>query len=127
MKLVLLVDDELAIVETLGEILGWAGYEVATASNGREGLNELARRPELVLLDFMMPVMDGMQMLRAMRADRRYRKIPVILMSAAGVEAVRSAAGLSARGRAPWDAFVSKPFEPDALLATMKQILDRRR
>ena len=126
MTLVLLVDDELSIVETLGEILAWAGYEVATASNGKEGLDELEKRPALVLLDYMLPVMDGLQMLRAMRSDTRYRRIPVILMSAAGLEAVRQAAGIAGRKRAPWDAFVSKPFDPDSLLATMKGVLRRR-
>jgi CheY-like chemotaxis protein len=126
MDKVLIVDDELAIVETLTEILGWAGYQVLAASNGQEGLRELGKKPDVVVLDFMMPVMDGLQMLRAMRADARYRKIPVILMSAAGLDTVRAAARLAGRRSAPWDAFVAKPFEPDTLLAAISVALRRR-
>lgn len=126
MAAVLIVDDELAIVETLAEILTFSGHEVITASNGQEGLNELAKQPAIVLLDYMMPVMDGLQMLRAMRADPRHRKIPVVLMSAAGVDTVRGAARVSGARKPPWDAFVAKPFTPDQLLSTINALLRRR-
>jgi len=126
MDTVLIVDDELAIVETLTEILTWAGYDVVSASNGQEGLNELAKKPSVVLLDFMMPVMDGLQMLRALRADARYRRIPVIFMSAAGLETVRAAARLGGRRSAPWDAFIAKPFDPETLLGAIATALQRR-
>jgi CheY-like chemotaxis protein len=124
---VLVVDDELAIVETLTEILAHAGYDVASASDGREGLAALARRPATVLVDFMMPVMDGLQMLRALRADPAARHVPVILMSAAGLETVRAAARLGAGEEAPWDAFLAKPFDPDTLLRTLDGVRRRRR
>lgn len=84
MKTILLVDDELAILETLAEVLAWEGYQVVTASNGSEGLAVLAQqRADVVLVDYMMPVLDGVQMLRAMRADPALRDIPVVIMTAA--------------------------------------------
>ena len=127
MAIVLIVDDELAIVETLAEILAWARYEVITASNGQEGLNELAKSPDVVLVDYMMPIMDGLQMLRALRADPRHRRLPVILMSAAGVETVRAAARMGGNRKPPWDAFVAKPFTPEVLLTTIQGLLRPRR
>ena len=84
MKTILLVDDELAIVETVAEVLAWEGYRVVTASNGREGLAAVrTEHPDLALVDFMMPVMDGVQMLRALRADPAYAALPVVLITAA--------------------------------------------
>jgi CheY-like chemotaxis protein len=124
---VLVVDDELSIVETLTEILAYAGYDVASASDGREGLAALARRPAMLLVDFMMPVMDGLQMLRALRADPATRGVPAILMSAAGLDTVRAAARLRAGEEAPWDAFLLKPFDPDILLRTLDGLRRRRR
>jgi CheY-like chemotaxis protein len=59
------------------------GYKVSTAANGREALNILSEtRPDLVVCDLMMPVLDGQQMCRAMQADPRLRSIPVLIMSA---------------------------------------------
>jgi CheY-like chemotaxis protein len=83
-KTILLVDDELAIVETLSEVLAWEGFRVAMASNGKEGLAQLSRaRPDLVLVDYMMPIVDGVQMIRAMKEDPDLARIPIVMMTAA--------------------------------------------
>lgn len=115
MKRLLIVDDELAIVEALQDILSVEGYDIATAFNGAEGLQRMADvKPDLVLLDLMMPVMDGREMLRRMREDASLQGIPVVVMSAGRIsdEERRS----SAR-------FLAKPFELDVLLDTIAELL----
>lgn len=115
MKRLLIVDDELAIVEALQDILSVEGYDIATAFNGAEGLQRMAdAKPDLVLLDLMMPVMDGREMLRRMREDASLQGIPVVVMSAGRIsdEERRS----SAR-------FLAKPFELDVLLDTIAELL----
>ena len=118
MKRLLIVDDELAIVEALQDILSVEGYDIVTAFNGAEGLQRMTTaRPDLVLLDLMMPVMDGREMLRRMRDDATLRDIPVVVMSAGRIsdEERRS----SAR-------FLAKPFELDVLLDTIADLLNPR-
>ncbi|MBJ6765025.1 response regulator [Myxococcaceae bacterium JPH2] len=116
MKRLLIVDDEVAIVEALQDILSVEGYDVATAFNGAEGLERLSQvKPDLVLLDLMMPVMDGREMLRRMREDATTRDLPVVVMSAGRISEEERKA--SAR-------FLAKPFELDTLLDTIAGLLD---
>ena len=116
MKRILVVDDETAILETLRDILDAEGYEVATALNGQEGLKRMREvRPDLVLLDVMMPLLDGLGMLAVMREDPSWRDVPVVLMSAGKVPQLDQ---LSVRR------FLAKPFELDALLDAVSQSLD---
>ena len=92
MATVLVVDDEPLIAMALEAALEDAGHEVATAANGRQGLERLAGapRPDLVLLDMMMPVMGGAAMRAAMTADPDLRAIPVVVLSSLPEEAVRA-------------------------------------
>jgi CheY-like chemotaxis protein len=92
MATVLVVDDEPLIAMALEAALEDAGYEVATAANGRQGLERLAGapRPDVVLLDMMMPVMGGAAMRAAMTADPELRAIPVVVLSSLPEEAVRA-------------------------------------
>lgn len=77
MSKLLIVDDEVAILEALTDILSVEGYEVATAANGAEGLKRAGEeRPDLILLDLMMPVMDGQEMLRRLKEDPELRSSP---------------------------------------------------
>jgi CheY-like chemotaxis protein len=111
---ILLVDDEFSIVEALAEMLQWEGYSVRTAPNGKRALEELARAPSsLILLDYMMPVMDGLQALQKIRADPAWQKIPVVLMTAASLP--DDASG--------WDALLRKPFEANALFKLLRRLL----
>jgi CheY-like chemotaxis protein len=113
-KSILLVDDEFSIVEALAEVLQWEGYSVRTAPNGQRALEELARAPPaLILLDFMMPVMDGLQALAKIRADPALQKIPVVLMTAAALP----------DGASGWDAVLRKPFEASALVKLLRRLL----
>ncbi len=83
---VLVVEDEQDIRETLRDILEMEGYRVRCASNGKEALDALAEmpRPRLILLDLMMPVMSGYELLQALRANNDLSTIPVTVVSAVG-------------------------------------------
>ena len=92
MTTVLVVDDEALIAMALEAALEDAGYDVSTAANGRQGLERLAEapRPDLVLLDMMMPVMNGPAMLAAMAADPELAGIPVVVLSSLPEETIRA-------------------------------------
>jgi CheY-like chemotaxis protein len=116
MKTILIVDDEFSIVETLGEILSWEGYGFASASNGQAGLEQArAHKPALILLDYMMPVMDGVQMLGSLRSDPDLRDIPVIMMTAAPLGIPES--------EKRWDALLLKPFEAGHLVRAIHRLI----
>jgi CheY-like chemotaxis protein len=115
MKTVLIVDDEPILTEVLSTALSDAGFETVTAFNGEEGLAQLAKQDvDVVLLDYMMPILDGDGMLQRARADRRWTRLPVILMS--GIEP--SAIPLGAH-----TAFLRKPFRLHALLEAIAKVL----
>jgi CheY-like chemotaxis protein len=115
MKTILVVDDEPAIVETLEEVLSWEGYRVLSAANGALGLAILGReRPDLLLVDFMMPVMDGVRMLRQVRGELAQGGLPAILMTAAPL-----AVG---DGRC-WDLLLEKPFDVHRLMRAVRKLL----
>jgi CheY-like chemotaxis protein len=82
MGTVLVVDDEFGIAELIDAVLTDEGHHVVIAVNGKQGLEMLAKeRPDLVFLDYMMPVMDGAALLRAMGDDASFQSIPVVVMS----------------------------------------------
>jgi CheY-like chemotaxis protein len=116
-RIVLLVDDEHAIVEALGEILAWEGWAVRSAANGREALAVAgAERPDVILLDVMMPVMDGIETVRALQADATLRHIPVVLMSAAPIPRPDGV---------PRDGELQKPFDVRELTRALAAALAR--
>ena len=118
MPTVLIVDDEISILEVLEDVLLEAGYVVVTALNGREGLERLAEtRPDLILLDLMMPVLDGPGMLRAMAEDAGYRVIPVVMMSSLPEASVATTVD-------GYAAFLRKPFRIAALEQTVTRVLN---
>jgi CheY-like chemotaxis protein len=116
MKTILIVDDEFSIVETLGEILSWEGYGVATAANGQAALDQVrAVRPALVLLDYMMPVKDGLQVLRELRADPALADLTVVMMTAAPL-------GIPETEKR-WSALLLKPFQADQLVRLVQRLI----
>jgi CheY-like chemotaxis protein len=116
---VLIVDDEPSSAIAAAELLRFAGYDVATEPNGRAALAAMRRRrPDLLLLDYMMPVLDGVQTLTAMRADAALSDLPVLLMSAAAERSIPR--------HAPWNAFLRKPFREPALAAALAAVLAKR-
>ena len=80
-KMVLIVDDELSVREVLSERLEASGFKVITANNGQEGLIAIESAPDLVFLDILMPKMDGLTMLKEVRKHRKYKNIPILLLS----------------------------------------------
>ena len=114
---ILVVDDEYGMAEILSEILTGAGFDTVTASNGAQALERVKdRRPDLVLLDYMMPIMNGPTMFRILRADPENASIPVIMMSAVEESVVRaSCPGISG--------FLRKPFELNALLKVVESVV----
>ncbi len=111
--MVLVVDDDALIRDAVMELLAFEGFVAVGASNGEEALARLRRdevAPALILLDLMMPVMDGWQFRAAQLADPDLARIPVVVMSAS------DPAGVAA------DALIAKPFEVGALLATIARV-----
>lgn len=85
-KTLLIVEDDADLQQTLKELLEIEGYTVTTASNGKEALSFLKNTqkfPDLILLDLMMPVMDGASFLEAFHKNKNFQKIPIIILSAA--------------------------------------------
>ena len=118
-KRILLIDDEKDLLELLGEFLEASDYEVLKASDGKEGL-ALARqeKPDLILLDVMMPRMDGYKMCRFLKSQKKCRDIPVILLTARSqVQDRKFGKELGV------DAYVTKPFEHGELLKKIKHCL----
>ena len=115
---VLVVEDEPLVRETIREALAYEGYDVREAANGQEALEALgAARPDAIVLDLWMPVMDGWQFRSAQLA--RHPGIPLIVLSALDVSN-----GRLAELRA--DALVAKPFELDALYQAVSQVIAAR-
>jgi DNA-binding response OmpR family regulator len=115
---VLIVDDEVRILNFLVSKLKNTGYDVLTARNGIEGLEQVkAQEPELIVLDLMMPKMDGLEMLKELRS---FSLVPVIVLTAKGADIDRIR-GLQLGA----DDYLPKPFNPDELVARIEAI--RRR
>jgi len=118
---ILIVDDDFGLAVITADLLRAAGYDVALASNGKLGLASLTERPaDLVLVDLMMPVLDGLEMIQQLRADPRSAAIPVILMTALREAVPTGEAALH-------DAVLIKPFSMAELLTTLRRLLPPER
>jgi len=116
---ILIVDDEFGILEVLEFILRDAGFTVVSALNGQEALKRLEEtKPDLVIVDFMMPILGGDGVIRAIRSDDRLRDIPVILASALPEQVIRERCN-------GFNAFLRKPFKTERLLEEISKLLNR--
>jgi two-component system response regulator VicR len=123
MKTILIVDDEYAIVEVLTGLLEDEGYHVISAPNAKDGLVRVEKeRPDLVLVDYMMPIGDGREMVEGMRALPDHHTTPVIMMSAA---AKHTALSDGRGGVLDVSLFLSKPFALDDLLEGVTALIGR--
>lgn len=115
---ILVVDDDPIILSTLGDLLRAHGHRILEAANGRDGLR-LARdeRPDLILVDYHMPDMDGLAVVDALKSDEGTRGIPVVAFTSG------TAAQANKLVRAGCIGFIPKPFEPGTLPALVAQFL----
>jgi CheY-like chemotaxis protein len=117
-KTILIVDDEFGVLEVLEFILSDAGFKVVSALNGQEALARLEEtRPDLAIVDFMMPILDGSEVIKAIRSDQRLRDIPIILASALPEKTVRERCD-------GYTTFLRKPYKTEQLMETISKLLD---
>ena len=118
----LLVDDEPGVRESVKEYLQDSGFDVQVASNATDAWQMLQQKtPDLVISDIMMPKVDGYQFLKQLREDPRFKTLPVVFLTARGMTSDRIQGYQSGV-----DAYLSKPFDPDELVAIVENLLDRR-
>ena len=118
-KRVLIADDEPNIVASLEFLMEQAGFEVKLAANGQEALELVASfKPDLVLLDVMMPVKNGYEVCQSLKSDPATRAVKVVMLSAKGRD-VEVAKGLELGA----DAYVTKPFSTRDLVAQIRDML----
>jgi len=112
-RCILLVEDDRDIREAMQQLLEFEGYSVQTAANGREGLDRLhsTDQPCLILLDLMMPVMNGWEMKESLEKDERLSQIPVVIVTAAGLDKAKT---IRSSG------ILTKPVEVETLLNTVQ-------
>ena len=118
---ILVIDDEQDLIELVRYNLEKEGYEVIAAADGQAGLDVATKhRPDLVVLDLMMPGIDGLQVCQKLRADQRVGRTPVIMLTAKATEADRIV-GLELGA----DDYITKPFSPREVVARVKAVLRR--
>lgn len=117
---ILLVDDEKDIIEFLKYNLEQEGFEVITAFNGAEALEKLSGKPDLIVLDVMMPVMDGFEACRRIRKEKGFDNTPIVFLTAKGSEN-SEIEGLSIGA----DDYIRKPISPRKLIARVRSNLRR--
>ena len=118
-KRILVVDDEVELIKAIQIRLEQAGYEALFAYDGKEGLEKAHKeKPDLIILDLMLPKMDGYKVCGLLKADTRYDKIPIIIFTARAQESdIKMGQEVGA------DAYMTKPFEYQVLLGKIKELL----
>ena len=120
-KKILITDDSPTIVAMIKDLLESAGYSVVTASDGQEALEKAKiEKPDLIILDLMLPKIDGYKVCAMLKFDKNYSKIPIIILTARAGESDKE---LGAEVHA--DAYVKKPFDPDTFLVKVKELIKK--
>ncbi|OGC22897.1 hypothetical protein A2291_00125 [candidate division WOR-1 bacterium RIFOXYB2_FULL_42_35] len=116
---ILIVEDEVEMLKALQLRLEANGYEVLTAQDGLSGLNKArSEKPDLILLDVMLPKMDGFKICRMLKFDQDYKNIPVIILTAKVQDSdVEQGLAMGA------DAYMTKPYKADELVGKIKELL----
>jgi len=121
-KKILVIDDESSLVEMLSIRLEANNYQVIAASDGQEGLDKArSESPDLIILDLMLPKLDGYQVCRMLKSDEKYKQIPIVIFTARAQES-----DIKAGNEAGADAYITKPFEPAILLGKVSQLLEKK-
>lgn len=119
-KRILIVDDEAHILELIKFNLESNGFDVVEAETGEEALQKMDETVDLLILDYMLPGMDGMGVLRAVKADKKYKHVPVIMLTAKHEE-IDTVLGLELGA----DDYISKPFRVRELIARIRAVIRR--
>lgn len=118
-KTILTVDDSASIRQMVSFTLKGAGYEVAEAADGQEGLDKIkAKKYDLVLTDQNMPRMDGLSLIKALRSIPQYSNVPVLMLTTESSDTMKSNG--KAAGATGW---LVKPFDPSKLLEVVRKVL----
>ncbi|MBC7247840.1 MAG: response regulator [Actinobacteria bacterium] len=118
---VLIVDDDATMVNLLATVLEFEGYETRKALSGKEALESInGDPPDVVLLDIMMPGMDGFEVLARLRGDVKTERLPVIMLTARTEDR-----DIFEGWRRGADEYVTKPFDPRELVQAIRRVLDR--
>ena len=118
-KKILLVDDEVDLVETVRFSLEGEGYQVLVSFNGEDALNKARKEtPDLILLDLMLPKLDGYKVCRLLKFDERYKHIPILMLTAKTQEKDKIL-----RKETGADEYITKPFDMDDLVEKIKSYL----
>ena len=118
-KHILCIEDEPEMIDLIRLILGRRGFEVIGAAGGKEGLEKVRENPpDLILLDLMMPDMDGWEVYQQIKADEKTKNIPVIVVTAKA-QSIDKVLGLHI---AKVDDYIAKPFSPQELLASVDKV-----
>lgn len=123
-KKILLVDDDADFVEATKLILESKSYDVVLAYDGKEGLKKVqTEEPNLIILDVMMPEMDGYQVCAKLKADPKYRRIPILLLTAVG-ESIPTTSYTKEMGmKIEADDYIPKPVEPMEIVERVEKLL----
>lgn len=118
-KRILVVDDEGELVKAIEIRLKQADYDVIVAYDGQEGLEKARKeKPDLIMLDLMLPKMDGYKVCRMLKFDEKYKNIPIIMLTARAQES-DAKMGMDVGA----NAYITKPFQHEGVLAKIKELL----
>ena len=119
---ILYIEDERPMIELVRESLKFAGYEVVGVTSGEQGLTQMqGRKPDLLLLDMMMPGLSGWDIYRSMKADAQLAGVPVIVITAK----VLSQGRKIVEDLPPVDDYITKPFNPERLIRSVQNLLPK--
>ena len=122
-KHILCIEDEPEMIDLIRLILGRRGFEVIGAAGGKEGLEKVRQQPpDLILLDLMMPDMDGWEVYQQIKADEKIKNIPVIVVTAKA-QSIDKVLGLHI---AKVDDYIAKPFSPQELLNSVDKVFGEK-
>ncbi|PKN92719.1 MAG: two-component system response regulator [Chloroflexi bacterium HGW-Chloroflexi-6] len=122
-KRILCIEDEPDMIDLMRLIVSRRGYAFDSASGGEEGLRKVREtHPDLVLLDLMMPDLDGWEVYQQMKADEKTRNIPVIIVTAKA-QSIDKVLGLQI---AKVDDYIAKPFSPNELVESIQRVLSKK-
>jgi two-component system alkaline phosphatase synthesis response regulator PhoP len=121
-KKILIVDDEVDLVETVRFPLEMEGFNVLVSYNGEDALNKARKEsPDLIILDLMLPKLDGYKVCRLLKFDEKYKRIPILMLTAKTQEKDKTLGKETGA-----DEYITKPFEMDELLEKVKTYLNKQ-